>query len=64
MNNEDALKTYSKMVDEFAWYKKGDIFQIGKLARELGRNYTEDIAERKLLKNEVSKSTAKQDSPR
>lgn len=44
----DKLKEYSRMIDEFAWYGKGDIFAIAKLAKQLGRNYTEDIANRKL----------------
>lgn len=44
----DKLMEYSRMIDEFAWYGKGDIFKIAKLAKKLGRNYTDDIANRKL----------------
>lgn len=46
--NMDKLTEYSRLIDDFAWYGKGDIFKIAKLAKELGRNYTEDIANRKL----------------
>ena len=44
----DKLATYSQMIDEFAWYGNGDIFEIAKAARKLGRNYMDDIANRKL----------------
>ena len=46
--NMDKLTEYSRLIDDFAWHGKGDIFKIAKLAKELGRNYTEDIANRKL----------------
>lgn len=48
VQNMDKLTEYSRMIDNFAWYGEGDIFQIAKFAKQLGRNYTEDIAERKL----------------
>ena len=41
------IEEYSRLIDEFAWYGKGDIFTIAKAAKELGRDYTDDIAERK-----------------
>lgn len=41
------IEDYSRMVDEFAWYRKGDIIAIAKAAKELGRNYMDDIAESK-----------------
>ncbi|MBR2075220.1 MAG: hypothetical protein IJ977_08210 [Fibrobacter sp.] len=44
-----TIEQYSKMVDDFAWYGIGDIFEIAKAAKLLGRNYMTDIAERKLL---------------
>lgn len=43
------IEKYSRMIDDFAWYDKGDIFEIAKLARKLNRNYTVDIAERKKM---------------
>ena len=46
MNNE--LEKYSRMIDDFAWFNKGDIVEIAKLAKKLGRNYTQDIADRKM----------------
>lgn len=52
----DKLTEYSRLVDDFAWYNKGDIFKIAKLAKELGRNYTEDIASRKLQAMQSHKS--------
>jgi len=43
----DLLVTYSRKLDELAWYNRGDIFELIRLARKLGRNYTIDLAERK-----------------
>lgn len=45
---EKELKEYSRMIDDFAWFNKGEIMEIAKLAKKLGRNYTQDIAERKM----------------
>lgn len=53
----DKLTEYSRLIDEFAWYGKGDIFQIAKLAKALNRNYTEDIANRKLQAMKSQKNT-------
>lgn len=41
------IREYSKMIDEFAWYGKGDIFKIAKIAKSLGRYYMDDITEAK-----------------
>ena len=46
---EERLEAYSRLLDSIAWYNQGDIFQLAKMARELGRNYTEDLTERKKL---------------
>lgn len=43
----DELKEYSQMIDEFAWYGRGDVFQIAKVAKRLKRDYMQDLAERK-----------------
>lgn len=43
------IEKYSRMIDDFAWYDKGDIFEIAKLAKRLNRNYMEDITERKKM---------------
>ena len=50
-NLETLLKHYSKMIDNFAWYGKGDIFEIAKLAKKLSRDYMQDIADRKLARS-------------
>lgn len=42
------LEEYSRLLDSIAWYGKSDILELAKLAKKLGRNYTEDLAERKL----------------
>lgn len=47
-NVEVMLSDYSRMIDDFAWYNKGNIFAIAKLAKRLGRNYMQDLAERKI----------------
>ena len=53
-----AIEEYSRMIDEMAWYGKGSILEIGKLAKKLNRNYMQDLAERKKIfieANEISK---------
>lgn len=53
---DDRLQEYSRMVDEYAWYGRGDIVQIAKLARELNReSYMQDIADRKMLVMDADK---------
>ena len=44
---EKLLVEYSRMLDSIAWYNKGDVLELAKLAKKLGRNYTQDLAERK-----------------
>ena len=44
---DEALRDYSRMIDDFAWYSQGDIFAIAKLAKKLKRDYMQDITERK-----------------
>ena len=46
-NQEELLEQYSRQIDELAWYGKGNLIEIAKLAKKLGRSYTVDIAERK-----------------
>ena len=46
-DKDDLLARYSRMLDEVAWYDNGDIFELAKLAKQLNRNYTIDLAERK-----------------
>ena len=43
------IEKYSRMIDDFAWFNKGDIFEIAKLAKRLNRNYMVDITERKKM---------------
>ena len=45
---EKELEKYSRMIDDFAWFNRGEITEIAKLAKKLGRNYTQDIADRKM----------------
>lgn len=58
----ERIEEYSRLIDEMAWYGRGDIFQIAKLAKELGRNYTEDLAERKKLLIDSSGGVERQNS--
>ena len=46
-DKDDLLARYSRMLDEIAWFNNGDIFELAKLAKQLNRNYTIDLAERK-----------------
>lgn len=43
-----SLAEYCMMIDEFAWYRKGDVMIIVRVARQLGRDYIADITERKI----------------
>lgn len=49
------IERYSQMIDEFAWYGKGDIVEIAKLAKKLNRYYTQDIADRKMALQKSAK---------
>lgn len=46
-DKDELLARYSRMLDEVAWYGNGDIFELAKVAKQLNRNYTIDLAERK-----------------
>ena len=46
-DKNELLARYSRMLDEVAWYGNGDIFELAKVAKQLNRNYTIDLAERK-----------------
>lgn len=43
------IEKYSKMIDDFAWHNKGDVFEIAKLAKKLNRQYMNDITDRKKI---------------
>lgn len=43
-----SLAEYSELIDEFAWFRKGDVMIIARIARQLGRDYMADISERKI----------------
>lgn len=43
------LEKYSAMLDEFAWYNKGSVFELAKLADLLGRDYMSDLVARKQM---------------
>lgn len=44
---DEALRDYSRMIDDYAWYSRGNIFVIAKAAKKLGRDYMQDIVKRK-----------------
>ena len=44
----DKLKEYSRLLDSIAWHRQGDIFKLAKLAKELGRDYMQDLTDRKI----------------
>ena len=46
--NEEQLKAYSRALDEMAWCGNGSMIELARMAKALGRNVTEDLAERKL----------------
>ena len=52
--DEKLLEEYSQLLDNIAWYGKGDVIELAKLAKKLGRNYTEDLAERKSALADIS----------
>lgn len=46
-DKDELIARYSRMLDNIAWYGNGDIFELAKLAKQLNRNYTIDLAESK-----------------
>lgn len=44
----DKLKSYSELLDNIAWYNKGDVIELAKMAKKLGRDYMKDLTERKM----------------
>lgn len=53
MDKTKLLEDYSRLLDSIAWYNQGDVIELAKLAKKLGRNYTEDLAERKSALAEI-----------
>lgn len=47
MKDEKLLEEYSHLLDEIAWYNKGDVIELARMAKKLGRDYMQDLAERK-----------------
>ena len=46
-DEEKLLEEYSLAIDTMAWDGHGNLVEIAKLAKQLNRSYTDDIAERK-----------------
>ena len=44
---DDLLVVYGRALDDLAWYGKGSVYEVAKMAKRLGRSYTIDLAERK-----------------
>lgn len=47
MDKAKVLEEYSRLLDGIAWYNQGDVIELAKLAKKLGRDYMQDLAERK-----------------
>lgn len=47
MEKTKLLEDYSRLLDGIAWYNQGDVIELAKLAKKLGRDYMQDLAERK-----------------
>ena len=47
MKDEKLLEEYSHLLDEIAWYNKGDVIELARMAKKLDRDYMQDLAERK-----------------
>ncbi|WP_041914919.1 hypothetical protein [Selenomonas ruminantium] len=55
MERTKLLEEYSRLLDSIAWYNRGDVLELAKMAKKLGRSYMQDLAERKqALKKEIS----------
>lgn len=42
------INTYSELLDNIAWYNKGNVIELAKMAKKLGRDYMKDLTERKM----------------
>ena len=47
MKDEKLLEEYSHLLDGIAWYNQGDVVELARMAKKLGRDYMQDLAERK-----------------
>lgn len=59
---EELIKEYSRAVDEMAWYGRGDMLKLAKMAKKLGRwSVTDDLAERKqaLIESRIAEQPAR-----
>ena len=54
MKDEKLLEEYSHLLDEIAWYNNGDVIELAKLAKKLGRDYMQDLAERKSALSDIA----------
>jgi len=49
MDETELLEEYSRLLDNIAWYRQGDVLELAKMAKKLGRSYMQDLAERKAV---------------
>ena len=49
MDRTKLLEEYSQLLDGIAWYGKGDVLELAKMAKKLRRSYMQDLAERKAV---------------
>lgn len=42
------INTYSELLDNIAWYNKGNVIELAKMAKNLGRDYMKDLTERRM----------------
>lgn len=54
MDKTKVLEEYSRLLDNIAWYNQGDVIELAKLAKKLGRDYMQDLAERKSALTDIA----------
>ena len=54
MEKTKLLEDYSRLLDSIAWYNNGDVIKLAKLAKKLGRDYMQDLAERKSALTDIA----------
>lgn len=54
MEKTKLLEDYSRLLDSIAWYNKGDVIELARMAKKLGRDYMQDLAGRKSALTDIA----------
>ena len=54
MEKTKLLEDYSRLLDGIAWYNQGDVIELARMAKKLGRDYMQDLAGRKSALTDIA----------